>query len=100
MSRKERMNLILKKAFDVDFLEILNESHMHSGPRTESHYKIFLVSKDFIDLSKVERQRRVYELMKEEFHQGLHALSLRLKTPKEANKAQKSFETPDCKHKS
>ena len=99
MSREERINVILNEAFDVEALEIVNESHMHSGPRTESHYKVFLVSKDFADLSRIERQQRVYGLMKDEFDQGLHALSLRLKTPQEVNNGQKSFKSPDCKHK-
>jgi BolA protein len=99
MSREERIKQKLTEAFDVEALEIVNESHMHAGPRTESHFKIFMVSKDFNGLNRVERQQKVYSLMGSEIEGGLHALSLRLKTPEENQKGLKSFQSPDCKHK-
>ena len=76
---------------------IENESHMHSGPRTESHFKIFVVSSQFENLSRVERQRAVNSLLKDEFEEGLHALSMRLKTPEEAIGFDPStFISPNC----
>jgi len=98
MSREKRIISILEKAFDPKAFEILNESHLHSGPRTESHYKVFLVSDNFKSLNKVERQQAVYSLLKAEFDSGMHALSLRLKTPEEVKKSSESFVSPNCKH--
>lgn len=99
MSREERITSILMKAFTPKAFEILNESHMHSGPRTESHYKVFLVSNKFDGLSRVERQQVVYALLSEEFDTGLHALSMRLKTPGEISNKSHEFKSPDCSHK-
>ena len=99
MSRKERIKKTLSEAFTVEALEIVNESHMHLGPRTESHYKVHMVSKDFESLSRLERQQQVYVLMKTEFDEGLHALSLCLKTPQQVSKDQKSLKSPGCKTK-
>jgi len=43
-----------------------------------------MVSAAFPGVSRVERQRLVYQALREEFDMGLHALSLDLKTPEEA----------------
>lgn len=87
----------LKESFDPVELFIENESHMHSGPRTESHFKVFLVSEKFEGLSRIDRQRMVNDLLKEDFEGGLHALTMRLKTPEEAATVQVfDFISPGC----
>lgn len=48
---------------------------------------MILASPDFVGKPAIARHRLVNGLLKEEFEQmGLHALSLRLKTPTEADK--------------
>mgnify|MGYP001311358731 CR=1 FL=1 len=37
----------LDRAFAPTELQIINESHMHSGPATESHFKVVVVSDAF-----------------------------------------------------
>ena len=58
----------------------------HSGAREggESHFTVEIVSAAFEGKSRVARQRLVYDLLKGEFAQGLHALALITKTPAEA----------------
>lgn len=58
----------------------------HSGARDggESHFTVEIVSAAFEGKSRVARQRLVYDLLKGEFAQGLHALALITKTPTEA----------------
>lgn len=99
MSREERIVSLLTESLKPQALEIVNESHMHSGPRTESHYKVFVVAKVFEGLSRVERQQKVYALVDQEFKDGLHALSLRLKSPEEVENSKNEFISPNCKHK-
>ena len=63
-------------------LEVLNESHMHSvPPQSETHFKIVCVSDKFQAKSLVERHRMVNHLLKDELENGVHALSLILRTP-------------------
>ncbi len=64
-------------------LELLNESHMHAGPRTDSHFKLVAVATAFDGLSKVKRHQLVYRLLGEELAGPVHALALHLYTPKE-----------------
>jgi len=99
-SREETIKKKIMEAFHPVQFKLENESLMHSGPETESHFKIFLVSDAFETLSRVERQRLVNECLKEVFEEGLHALSMRLKTPEEdKKKGPVKFTSPDCSSK-
>ncbi len=73
-------------------LVIENESHLHHGhassPQTgESHFRLEIVSDRFDGLSRVERQRLVYQILAQELAGPVHALSLSTRTPTEAQKA-------------
>ena len=59
----------------------------HSGAREggESHFTVDIVSAAFSGKSRVARQRMVYDLLKDEFDAGLHALALVTRTPEEAD---------------
>jgi BolA protein len=67
-------------------LELLNESHMHAGPRTDSHFKLVAVATAFEGLNKVKRHQLVYRLLGEELAGPVHALALHLYTPAEWEK--------------
>ncbi|WP_178861347.1 BolA family protein [Thiomicrorhabdus cannonii] len=72
----------IRQNFQISFIELLNESHMHAGPQTESHFKLTLVSDDFSGQSKVKRQQAVYKALSELMPQ-FHALALHTYTPEE-----------------
>lgn len=81
-------NLLRERLSPLDFA-LEDESARHAGhagarPGGETHYRLRLVSAVFDGLSRVARQRLVYDLLAAEFSTGLHALSLELKTPAEA----------------
>lgn len=81
-------------------LEVVNESHTHSVPKnSETHFKVIVVSKKFENLSLIDRQRLVNELVKSELLSGLHALTQKTLTPKEWDKQKSNlqFESPECR---
>ncbi len=100
MNRQNRILELLKQLNPVD-LRIDNESDQHAGPPgRESHFKVFVVSGVFEGLSRIDRQRKVNDLLKAEFQSGLHALTQRLLTPAEWEKSKdQDFISPDCGHK-
>lgn len=99
MSMETRLRSKLTAAFQPEVLEIENESHKHSsGLGAESHFKVLVVAPAFQGQSRVERQRRVHEVVAEELKSGIHALSLRLLTPEERAQAE-GFATPNCHSK-
>jgi BolA protein len=73
-------------------LEIQDESARHAGhagatrgdgSQGETHFHVRLVSPVFQGLSRVERQRQVYAVLKDELAGPVHALSLVLLAPSE-----------------
>lgn len=69
-------------------LAVIDESHLHHGhagarPEGESHFRVEIVAAAFDGLSRVARQRRVYELLAGELAGPVHALSVTARTPQE-----------------
>jgi BolA protein len=77
------------------YLEIANESHMHSVPaNSETHFKVIMVSKEFESLRAVKRHQTIYGLLKEELEGPIHALALHLYTDEEWEG--QAPESPEC----
>ena len=80
-------------------LEVTNESYKHNVPEgSESHFKVVIVSSKFEGVNLVKRHQMVNTLLKEEFNNGLHALSIMAKTPEQWTSAGNKLihETPNC----
>ncbi len=76
----------LSAALSPDLMEIRDDSPSHAGHsghhgRGASHLHIRIVSRVFQGLSRVAQQRLVYDLLKEELKDRIHALSLDLQIP-------------------
>jgi len=97
MSREEQIRKILIEKFQPIELIVVNESHTHNVPKgSETHFKVEMISELFEGVSRVARQQLVLAQLKADFSKGLHALSMRLKCPSEAEKDPKEFESPSC----
>jgi BolA protein len=79
-------------------LVVENESHMHSvKPGSETHFKVLVVSEAFEGATRVARQRKVNEALRDELASGVHALTMRTLTPAEWDAGGASgFESPEC----
>ena len=86
----------LKQTLDPEFLDVINESHMHSGPATESHFKVVAVSNAFEGKMLIARHRMINTALADELQQ-IHALALHTMTPDEYfEKAGKVVDSPQC----
>jgi len=70
-------------------LIVEDESHRHAGhvgarPEGETHFSVTAVSPVFAGMSRIDRQRRVYQILADELRGPVHALALSLKSPDEA----------------
>ncbi len=86
MDRRARMQALLEQNFAPLHMAVEDESARHAGhagasSAGETHYNVTIVSEKFSALSRVERSRIVHSVLKGEFDQGLHALSLSLRSP-------------------
>jgi BolA protein len=83
MTQITRQSDILERlsVFVPIYLEVINESHQHSGPKNaETHFKVTLVSEQFVGLNRVARHQQVYQKLQPLMAEGLHALALHLYT--------------------
>jgi BolA protein len=89
MTMSERIHDKITAALRPARLEIIDESHLHHGhvgsrPGGETHFRVEIVSAAFAGQAKLARQRRVYDILKDEMMPGgIHALSLATWTPED-----------------
>ncbi len=88
----------LKIALEPSHLEVINESSNHSGPATESHFKLVVVSEIFDKMKLIDRHRFINKLFKEELNH-IHALAMHTYTPSEWKVRQSSPDSPLCASK-
>ena len=86
MSRLKRIRKKLADNFEVDLLDVIDESESHRGHAGfqeggESHFRVRLVSADFKGLSRIKRHRAVHAAIGKELLAEIHALALDLSTP-------------------
>ncbi|MBM3535349.1 MAG: BolA family transcriptional regulator [Alphaproteobacteria bacterium] len=79
----------LTEALQPSRLIVEDESHRHAGhagarPEGETHFRVTMVASAFAGMSRIDRQRRVHQLLAEELKGPVHALALSLKSPEEA----------------
>lgn len=89
----------LLSAFDPVFLDVIDESHMHSvAPGAESHFKVVIVTPIFYGMRLLQRHRAVNAIVATELAEKIHALALHTYTPSEWYEyyAEKPPASPKC----
>lgn len=87
---QNRMRLFeadLRLAFQVDQLQIEDESHLHAGHAGAAsgggHFKLTIVAPEFAGLSTVARHRAIYTALTQHFPHEIHALTIQAFAPSE-----------------
>ena len=98
MSKQQELTTRLTAQFSPAFIDVQNESYMHSSGRgADSHFKVVLVSDKFVGLSKVARHRLIYQFLGQDLQAGIHALALHLYSLQEWQALNQSFpKSPNC----
>ena len=87
----------LLEKFTPSFLDIINESYMHSVPKgSETHFKVVVISNNFQGMSHLQKHRSVQDCLKDEMKSGIHALSIVAKTDEEWAKNNTVQKSPSC----
>lgn len=98
MSVKNTIVEKLLAAFQPVHLDVVNESHMHSvPPNSETHFKLVIVSEQFVAMRAVARHQAVYKVLADELLNGVHALALHTYSVAEWQmRQQQAPESPAC----
>lgn len=78
----------LRAVFAPEALTVTDESSLHAGhagarPGGESHFHVEIRAEAFAGRGRVERQRLIYEALRDELAGPVHALRLSVKAPGE-----------------
>ena len=87
----------LNETLAPSYLEVLNESDMHSGPRdAQTHFKITIVTSSFETKRSVARHQLIYQTLADELNGEVHALAIHTFSPEEWEVEQSSPDSPHC----
>ncbi|MBP7900593.1 MAG: BolA family transcriptional regulator [Gammaproteobacteria bacterium] len=94
MSLEQAITELLTGELIPDFIEVDNESHLHSsGKGGNSHYKVTVVSEAFAGLGLVARHRKVQQVVAPVTGGVVHALGIHTYTPSEWQ--DRGYDIPD-----
>jgi len=85
MQTQDKLNLIrerLTAAFTPKSLEVLDESHQHIGHAGHKgggrHFAIIISAPCFVDMSRVNAHRKIYDLFTDLIPEDIHALKIKI----------------------
>ena len=85
---KQAITNKLRETFSPESLDVIDESHLHEGhsghrPGGETHFRIYIVSRDFQGKSRIERHRMINAALAAELAGPVHALAIKAQAPGE-----------------
>ncbi len=90
MNRVERIRALLDQALSPQSLDVVDDSARHAGHAGardgRGHFNVDIVSAAFARLAPLARHRKVYAALGGMMETDIHALSIRARTPEEANR--------------
>lgn len=98
MKIQQEIEKKLIEAFSPIYLNVKNESGMHRAQLgAESHFKVTIVSEQFLDKPLITRHREVNKALDFELKNNIHALAIHTYTLPEWNDiAKQAPATPSC----
>ena len=98
MSIQSEIEQKLSQELSLQHLEVINESNQHNvPPGSESHFKVIIVSDDFIDKKLLEQHRIVNGILQDELKNQIHALALHTYTQEQwKTSSENAPKSPPC----
>lgn len=80
---KSRIEKTLEENLKPKFLEVKNNSYLHAGHAGdngtgETHFAVTVEAEELKSLTRLNAQRKINQLLKDEFAKGLHALEIKI----------------------
>ncbi len=89
---KETITKLIEKNINVEYISIKDRSAGHKHHKHYDgggHYKLHVVSDDFVSLSLLQRHQTIYKLVNHMIQKEIHALSMITQTISEYKKSLK-----------
>jgi len=99
MNIRSEIHKSCSESLNLKLITIDNESHLHSSSQNaESHFKLILVSNDFLNMSLIKRHKHIYKILNE-IMPKIHALAIHAFTEEEFKNNTVNTNSPDCVNK-
>ena len=99
MNTAIKIKTLCCNSININSIDIINESHLHNTPlNSETHFKLIIVTDDFIGLKLIERHKKVHKDLADD-QDNIHALSMHLFTSEEFKDNKSDLESPQCVNK-
>ena len=88
MTVEQQIKNKLQNCFNISELILIDDSYKHKNHKKDTsggHFKLLIVSDDFIDVTLIKRHRLIYEALNEMIKVDIHALSIKAVTIEEYN---------------
>jgi len=89
MTLKAQLEQKIEVALSPLYLSMIDETWKHAGHAGaitgKGHFVLHLVSEKFEGVARLDRNRMIFGILKEEMATSIHALSIRAQTPMEWN---------------
>tara|TARA_B000000460_G_C21291700_1_gene296244 strand:- start:95 stop:373 length:279 start_codon:yes stop_codon:yes gene_type:complete len=69
--------------FKINDTSYKHKKHIQNKFQKESHFEIYILSKEFYNLSKLERQKKFFNFLGKDIIKRIHSISMILKSPKD-----------------
>ncbi len=76
---QEKIETILKTTFSPSHIEVINESHLHSGHQDfpdpgHTHFRIIIKATQLENMPLVKKHKLIYHSLASLFENGLHSI--------------------------
>ena len=88
MTVEQQIKNKLQNCFNISELILIDESDKHKNHKKDTsggHFKLLIVSDDFIDVTLIKRHKLIYEALNEMIKVDIHPLSIKAVTIEEYN---------------
>ncbi|HEY9886499.1 MAG TPA: BolA family protein [Vampirovibrionales bacterium] len=81
MVQASQVEEILHKTLNIQDLKIIDDSHLHFGhqPGDPAYFTVEVTSSDFEGKSLIQQHRMVYNALKDQLKEDIHALKIKTK---------------------
>ena len=86
LKRLDKIHSILSQALKPISIKITDDSDLHVGHAEasgagETHFRLEIISEEFTNKTRVDRERLIHSLLADEFAAGLHSISIKASSP-------------------
>lgn len=86
LETKEKIERKMKESLGAVYVEVIDESWKHAGHASATgggHFILRVASNKFEGISLVNRNRMVFDILKEEMKEEIHGFTIKAMTPQE-----------------